>query len=417
MMERYDGDVLRWMRERPVELGRQCGFGDLREVPHGLWLREMLDGPGDITLLAHRGSYKTTCLSLAVAVILCTEPGKTLLFLRKTDRDVEEILRQVQGLLLGDAFQEATARLYGAPVQCLMANSRNLTCDCRFSPRGAAQLHGQGIGASLTGQHADLIFTDDIVNGKDRVSEAERSRTRRVWMELQNIRNPGGRIFSCGTPWHPEDALSLMPNHRRWDCHATGLLTEAQLDELRQAMAPSLFAANYELRHIPEAGVLFPRYPDFTEDPALLRDGMAHLDASYGGEDFIALTCGRREGDRMILYGRLWPCHVDTVLGEVQAECDRLTCAPLHLEVNGDKGYLARELRRMGVAVHPYTERMNKHMKIATILRKWWPHVTLLRGTDPAWINQVTGYTLGAPHDDAPDSAASLVRALERGGG
>ena len=32
------------MRERPVELGRQCGFGDLREVPHGLWLREMLDG-------------------------------------------------------------------------------------------------------------------------------------------------------------------------------------------------------------------------------------------------------------------------------------------------------------------------------------------------------------------------------------
>ena len=102
--------------------------------------------------------------------------------------------------------------------------------------------------------------------------------------------------------------------------------------------------------------------------------------------------------------------------GEIQAECGRLRCAPLHLEVNGDKGYLARELRRLGVAVHPYTERMNKHIKIATLLRKWWPHVSLLRGTDPKWINQITGYTEGAAHDDAPDSAASLVRALERGG-
>ena len=180
-------------------------------------------------------------------------------------------------------------------------------------------------------------------------------------------------------------------------------------------MEPSLFAANYELRHIPSAGVLFPRYPDFFDDPERLRDGAAHLDASYGGEDYTALTCGRREGDRMLLYGRLWPCHVDTMLEEILAECERLRCAPLHLEVNGDKGYLARELRRRGAAVHPYTERMNKHIKIATLLRKWWPHVSLLRGTDPKWINQITGYTEGAAHDDAPDSAASLVRALERG--
>jgi hypothetical protein len=161
--------------------------------------------------------------------------------------------------------------------------------------------------------------------------------------------------------------------------------------------------------------VLFPQYPDFTEDEEDIRDGAAHLDASYGGEDFTALTCGRRRGDRMVLYGRLWPCHVDTVLEEIRAECGRLRCAPLHLEVNGDKGYLARELRRMGLMIHPYTERMNKHVKIATVLRKWWPRVTLLRGTDPAWINQITGYTLGAAHDDAPDSAACLVRVLDRG--
>lgn len=41
-----------------------------------------------------------------------------------------------------------------------------------------------------------------------------------------------------------------MPGRHVYDCHTTGLLTEAQLDRLRAAMPPSLFAANYELRHI-----------------------------------------------------------------------------------------------------------------------------------------------------------------------
>ena len=376
----------------------------------------MILGTEDMTLLAHRGSYKTTCLSIAIAVTLVSSPGRTVLFLRKTNRDVTEVIRQTRQLVESEPMRAATARLYGGEVRLLRASERDLSCDIRASPRGAAQLHGQGVYASLTGQHADLILTDDIVNLQDRLSPKERAHTCQVYQELQNIRSPGGRIINTGTPWHPEDALSLMPAPERWDCYRTGLLSPAQLDALRAGMEPSLFAANYELRHIPSSGVLFPRYPDFFDDPDLLRDGAAHLDASYGGEDFTALTCGRRDGDRMLLYGRLWPCHVDTALGEIRAECERLRCAPLHLEVNGDKGYLARELRRLGVAVHPYTERMNKHIKIATLLRKWWPHVSLLRGTDPKWINQITGYTEGAAHDDAPDSAASLVRALERGG-
>ena len=269
------------MTERPVELGQLCGFPDLREEPHGDWLRRMILGREDLTLLAHRGSYKTTCLALAMAVLLCLAPRETLLFLRKTTRDVGEVIRQVQGILRSDAMQAATARLYrGEPVRLLRASATDLTLDVRCSPRGAAQLHGQGVWGNLTGQHADRIFTDDIVNLKDRLSGQEREHTRQVWQELQNIRSPGGRIVSTGTPWHPEDALSLMPEPLRYDCYTTGLLTEAQLDALRQSMEPSLFAANYELRHIPSLGVLFPSYPPFTEDETLLRDGAAHLDAS-----------------------------------------------------------------------------------------------------------------------------------------
>ena len=375
----------------------------------------MILGEGDWTLLAHRGSYKTTCLSLAIAALMVIRPAQTLLFLRKTDRDVEEVIRQVRQILTGGPMQALSARLWGGePVRLTRATASELHTDARFGPKGAVQLRGQGIGGSLTGKHADLIFTDDIVNLEDRLSEAERVHTRQVWQELQNIRTPGGRILNTGTPWHPEDAISLMPAPERWDCRRTGLLTDAQLDGLRQRMEPSLFAANYELRHIPARGTLFTEPPRFTDDAERIRDGIAHLDASYGGSDGTALTLGRRTAEGWVLYGRLWRAHADTALEEIAAECARLRCGPLYLEVNGDRGYLAREIRARGLPVHPYTERMNKHIKIATYLRAAWPDALILRGTDPEWLNQILGYGPGAAHDDAPDSAASLIRAGER---
>ena len=78
----------------------------------------------------------------------------------------------------------------------------------------------------MTGKHADIILTDDIVNLQDRISAVERKRICGVYQELQNIRNPGGRILNTGTPWHPDDAFRLMPPPEKYDCYQTGLLTK-----------------------------------------------------------------------------------------------------------------------------------------------------------------------------------------------
>lgn len=285
---------------------------------------------------------------------------------------------------------------------------------CYAAMRGAAQLLGQGTGGSLTGKHADILITDDIVNLHDRTSAAERQRIRGVYQELQNIRNPGGRIINTGTPWHPEDAISLMPNIRRCDCYHSGLLSDDEIRRLQGCMSPSLFAANYELRHIAAEDALFSMRPPMDADPSLLQDGIAHVDAAYGGGDLTALTCARRCGDRLILYGRLWSQPVDAVMDEIIAACETLLCGPLLLETNGDKGYVAREFRRRGMMVRPYQERMNKHIKIATYLRKWWPKVAFVRGSDRAYVDQILEYTANAAHDDAPDSAASIIRLLDR---
>lgn len=409
-----DRDALTLMLDHPARVARMCGASLLTDRLHGRWIRSMLLDKGDMTLLAHRGSYKTTCLCYAIAMALCIFPEKNIIFLRKTDSDVTEVIRQVKSILLSDPMKALTSRIWGRPVLPLRSDQFSITTDCYTAPRGAAQLLGQGIRGSLTGKHADIIITDDIVNLQDRLSPVEREYTCGIYRELQNIRNPGGRIINTGTPWHPDDAISLMPKPQRWDVKKTRLLTRKQINALRASLPPALFAANYELRHIAEADALFPGDTVWTEDASLLRDCIAHLDASYGGSDYTALTCARRHGETVYLYGRLWRGHVDHVIGEVLKECQRLLCAPIYLETNGDKGYLARDLRSRGIPVRPYFERDNKHHKIASILHRWWPKLVFLKGTDEAYLRQITDYHEHAAHDDAPDSAACILRVLER---
>ena len=415
-----DLSVLRWMREHPAQIGRWCGFDRLRDDLHDGWMRDMIDGKEDMTLLAHRGSYKTTCLSVSLAIKLATDPMKNYIFMRKSEDDVKEIIGQVRKIILSEPFRYLTAKAYGeeyGPVKLVQASSTAITTDVYAAAKGAAQLLGIGTSGSITGKHSDEVITDDIVNTTDRTSKAERDRIIRVYDELQNIKNPGGRIINTGTPWHKEDAISLrMPNVQRFDCYTTGLLDDEKIAQLRQSMEPSLFAANYELQHIASGNALFATRPPMTADVSLIYDGIAHIDAAYGGEDYTAFTCGRRDGDTIYLYGRMWQKHVDTCLDAILTDCDRLRCQPIFVENNADKGYLFRELKSRGYTARVYTEKENKYYKIATFLRKWWGNVVFLDGTDPTYINMILDYNDTAEHDDAPDSAACVCRILDRKG-
>lgn len=398
----------------PVALGAALGYKDYRRGLHDGWIKEIILGTGDMTLQAHRGSYKTTCLAQAIACMMILYRNRNIIFLRKTDTDVVEVVKNVARILRSDVLRDIYRALTGSELAIIRETATEITTSAYAAPRGAAQLLGIGIGGSLTGKHADIIITDDIVNLKDRISQAERLRTKAAYMELQNIRNPGGRIINTGTPWHRDDAFALMPPPMVFDCYTTGLLDAAKLEQLRQSMDPSLFAANYELRHIAASNALFPAYPAMTDNAAFLRDGIAHIDAAFGGEDYTAMTCGRRIGDTLYLYGRLWRAHVDTVMDAALADINRLMCGPIYVETNGDKGYMGRELRNRGATVRMYQEHQNKYLKISTLLRKWWGNVVFLSGTDPEYIAQIMDYTEEAEHDDAPDSAACVCRILDR---
>lgn len=397
-----------FLLKHPVKLAHLLGFTKLNDIHNG-WIIDMIRGKEDKTLQGHRGSYKTTCLSIALALLIILLPNVRILFMRKTDDDVKEVIKQVKKILDDPHTRYFVQTIYGVDLRFTVSSANEISTNLTTDVRGTSQLFGMGIGSSLTGKHFDRIFTDDIVNLKDRQSKAERDQTKAVYQELQNIKNRGGRIYNTGTPWHKEDCFTLMPNAEKWDYKRTGLISDEEIANIRQRMTASLFAANYELRHIAAEDVIFTD-PVQNGDPAMVEQGDCHVDAAYGGEDYTAFTIFKKRGDKYYLLGKLWHKHVDDCMDEICRLREQYNCGKIFCEDNGDKGYLAKDLRKRGERAVTYHESMNKFVKITSYLKNAWIDVIFVTGTDEEYINQICDYNENAEHDDAPDSAASAVR-------
>lgn len=406
-MNRKDAIIM--LRDKPVIMGHAVGFTKLDDM-HNKWIVEMVRGTEDDTLQAHRGSYKTTCVSIALAIMITLFPNMKLMFMRKTDNDTKEIITQVKKILLSPQWQCIVEMIYNHPIELTSSNMSSISTNLTTDIRGTAQLTSFGTRASITGKHFDRIFTDDIVNLEDRKSRAERERIKLVYMELQNVKNRGGRIFNTGTPWHVEDCFKIMPTARKFSCYDTGLIGPEELQSIKDKMEPSLFAANYELIHIAGGDIIFHE-PHKGADPALAEQGTAHIDAAYNGEDYTAFTIMKKTTDgKYYVFGKLWRKHVDDVMGDIIKYRTAFMAGRILCEDNGDKGYLARDLRKLGERVSSYHESMNKFIKITTYLKAIWNDVYFVEGTDDEYISQICDYNENAEHDDAPDSLSSLAR-------
>lgn len=405
-------EAVQFLLERPAEFGNMLGFNKLTDL-HNDWIIEMIDGADDETLQAHRGSYKTTCVSIALSIIVILMPRCRTMFMRKTDTDVKEVIRQVQNILQDPHTLYFVEVIYGITLKLTVASTTEVSTNLVSDIKGTSQLVGMGIGGSITGKHFDKIFTDDIVNVKDRKSKAERDQTKLIYQELQNIKNRGGRIYNTGTPWHKDDAFSIMPNAMKYDCYETGLISDEELKEIRTNMLASLFAANYELRHIASEDVIFTT-PNTGADPALAEQGWCHIDAAYGGSDWTAFTIANKKDGKIYVLGKCWRQSVEDVEDKIIEIRKKFNAGKIYNEDNADKGFLGKELRKKGERVIIYHESMNKYYKITTYLKSEWNNVVFVDGTDDEYINQICDYNENAEHDDCPDSLSSLIRALEK---
>ncbi len=397
----------------PYKYGHMLGFNDLGDL-HNHWMREMLTAKDDRTLQAHRNSYKTTCVSIALALIIIMLPNKRTLFCRKTDTDVKEIIKQVKKILMHKKTQYFVMCIWGKRLELTVDNSNELSTNLTTDIKGSSQLVGVGTQSSVTGKHYDFIFTDDIINIKDRASRAEREKTKTFYEELNNVKMLGtGRIFNTGTPWHQNDAFEIMPTPERYDCYSTGIMTDAMIAEKREQMTKGVFCANYELRHVPSDDVLFAD-PQMGAPKEMAMQGESHVDAAYYGEDWTAYTTVAIHNGKFYVFGKCWRKHIDDVENEIVALQTMMQAGRLHMETNADKGYAAKSLKQKGVRVATYHESQNKFIKISSYLKAEWRDVIFVEGTDPKYIEQICDYNEDAEHDDCPDSLASLIRIIGR---
>ena len=396
------------LKNEPYKVGHWLGYKDLTDL-HNIWLKDWLYSSKDSTTQAHRGSYKTTDLAVFIALNCLVHTKENVIFLRKTDADVTEVIRLVAKIIRSGAYVQMCLALYGIEPKVLKETANEIHTNLYNGKGGASQIVGMGINGSLTGKHADVIVTDDIINIKDRISRAEREHTKLIYQELQNVLNRGGRIINTGTPWHKDDAFSLMPNIKKYDCYTTGLMTKEQIAHLRDSMSPSLFSANYELKHIADENALFTN-AQFTT--ALPMDGIAHIDAGYGGEDATAFTVIAVQGGNFVIFGRKYQKHIDDCIDDILRLKAKYRAGTTWCEKNADKGYLAKELKNRGDLAQTYHEKMNKHIKISTYLKENWNRVYFTEDTDPEYIAEVLDYNEHAPHDDCPDSLASAIRQM-----
>ena len=98
------------VKHKPVAFGNEAGFTDLTTI-HDEWIKSFLFASDDRTLQAHRGSYKTTSLAVAMALMTIVYPKRNMIFLRKGDDDVKEIIVQVAQMLHADIFQDLSREL------------------------------------------------------------------------------------------------------------------------------------------------------------------------------------------------------------------------------------------------------------------------------------------------------------------
>ena len=248
---------------------------------------------------------------------------------------------------------------------------------------------------------------------------------------VTNIIDPGKSCYFVGTPWHYDDAWAMkndegkliIPEALKFRPQDTGILSPQELAEKRSTTTASLFAINYMLdTSVKDEGQIFdePIYGDwdYTIRPTRIH---GHLDAAWDGTCTNALTImAERPDGKIQAYGKIYPGTFEDCKGDIARECRLRNVRNFHIEKNPDKGMAAGELRKVPgfPTVHPYSESMNKDIKIVAFLKKCWQRIVWDPNTDPNYLNQINDYRPGQDPRDAPDSAASLIRqAIYKGGG
>jgi len=404
------------IREHPHLLGHLAGKTKLTEL-HSKWILYVWDTLKERCLQAHRLSYKTTSVIIVGCIWwLLWHPNERIGIVRKAFSDAAEVCATIRNIMKRPVIRELFRTLHGNYPEFQTQREGKLTFTFKKDITPEGNINAFGIDGSLTGKHLDKILLDDFVGPKDRTSKAERERTIFNVQEIRtNIIESGRSAAFIGTPWHKLDAWNILPAPLKFDVYTTKILSEKEIEEKKERTTPSLYTANYELRHKADEGLLFSD-PSYSKRWLYGHGGVvAHLDAAFDGSNTNALTFFGKIKDKegkLQGVGKCYLGHVDNWMDFIVAEYRKRRCRCIYIETNADKGYVAKALKKKGLRVKEYHESMNKHIKITTYLYSKWGDIEWVEDeTDIEYMEQIIDYQEKSEPDDAPDSASSLVLA------
>jgi len=421
-----------WLKE-PHKLGHLIGFEKLTPE-HDVWIRLFIGKEhGPIRVLqAHRGSYKTTCGLVALLLVFMVRPNTRVLIARKSQEMAKKLVSAMARIFENPFVIHWFYHAYG--VTSLRTEKWSTTAlRLAVSTRLAAEpsLTAVGITTNQTGDHYDLIWSDDIITTADRYSQKERDATKNYIYELANIVEPKGvRVFS-GTPWHPKDGFSLFEAKgiliHRFPLGSIQIpdLTSEIIAEKRRTTPSSLWAANMLLKH--EVDV----HPEFDE-PIYeeLPDPDTHLymfiDGAFGGKDNVAIWIGGECNEliyltQAVMFSRSIADHWD----DIQRLYDNNNIYTVYYEDNAAQRLIGDRLTEMNIPNEGVTSSTNKYGRITNTLKPSWDQLRFdpsLKPTEelsefneenaPHPMAEVLEYHAEAERDDSPDCLSALVRIL-----
>lgn len=399
--------------DNPHQLGNYLGFKDLTGL-HSEWIKYIWRSSSHVSLQAHRGSMKTTSvIVLGNLVNMTFHWNDRTAIIRKDFTSASDILKVTSRIIQGDKYQALFYELFGIYPRLIVDSLMKLQWDLKETESPEGNANAFGIGGSITGKHFDHILLDDIITIRDRISKAERDSVDNFVREIiANVIDPGKFVKATGTPWHKMDTWRLLPTPIVYDIYSTGLkaFTQERIAEIRKNTTASLFAANYEMKHISSEETIFDE-PTFTNTWDATLNIQGHIDAKYQGSHTGAFTMMAKKADgRIQAVGFVFHKHINEEYSKLMDKWKKYRCGTTHLELNADKGYSARDLSNMGMMTKTYNESENKAVKIIQNLKKYWDLIDWHEDTDPEYISQILDWQEGQEPDDCADSAASCLR-------
>jgi hypothetical protein len=413
--------LIREIAENPHKLGHVIGMDLLTEL-HSDWIKYLWLSDEHVSLQAHRGSYKTTaCTELGIIWWLLFNPDCKLGIIRQNKTAASDTLKAVTKHFQNPDLLEIFRIAHDGITPKVLSDAYghlDMSFKGKISKEKSVDAHG--VDSVTTGSHYDKIICDDVIVREDRLSRARRVKTIDGLREIYtNIINPGCQVVHVGTPWHPEDGWNAecVPTPRMYDIYETGLLDDDEIRIKRATTTPSLFAANYLLKHMADEDQLFkdPKYGNWLLSAPKV---VAHLDAKFSGDHTAALTFAAAMPDGTInIRGYVFHENVKDKLGWIKEKYRQHKCKKLYIETNPDQGYTGDLLSRkdeygMGLNVETYRESANKHNKIVTYVKEYWERLVFDHSmASGEYMSQVLDYVEKEEPDDAPDSLACILRA------